>query len=136
MDTNITPLKTGLISALATILLAGCATSPDTTQADPFDDFIQVSELEPMKVVRFRHQYSYKQLTEDYVVLNSRQDYYLVAFKRRCRELNQYAIKPDIRYDSKALYPGTDTIRGCPIDEIYRIDKGQAEELELIAAAL
>ena len=92
-----------------------------------------MAELAPLKVVRFRHQYSYKQLNERYIVLRSRQDYYLAAFKRRCRELNLYEIEPDIRRDANALYAGIDTIRGCPIGEIYQIDKTQAEELELIA---
>lgn len=136
MDRITTLARLVLSGACLVILLVGCATSADTSETDAIDDFIKVSELEPLKTVRFRHQYSYKQLTEDYVVLASREDRYLVAFKRRCRELNQYEVRPDIRYDANALRAGIDTIRGCPIGEIYQIDTAQAEELELIADKL
>ncbi|MGB5257770.1 MAG: DUF6491 family protein [Woeseiaceae bacterium] len=136
MNTTSTLQRLGLTSACLAILLVGCATPADTSKPDPIDDLIKVSELEPLKTVRFRHQYSYKQLSEDYVVLASREDRYLVAFKRRCRELNQYEIRPDIRYEANVLRAGLDTIRGCPIGEIYQIDKALAEELELIANEL
>lgn len=126
-------MRTAVVGACAVCFLPGCATTQETKETDAIDDFIEVAELESLKVVRFRHQYSYKQLTEDYVILTSRDDYYLAAFKRRCRELNDYLITPDIRYDSNTLRAGIDTIRGCPIGEIFQIDKGQAEELEHIA---
>lgn len=125
-------LKPVLLTALITLLLQGCATPQVADEDVAIDDFIVVSALEPLKVARFRHQYSYRQLTENYVVLTARDDYYLVGFKRRCRELNMRPIEPDVRYDRNMLRVGADTIRGCYINSIFAIDRAQAEELEHI----
>lgn len=113
-------------------LLVGCATQSGPTETDAIADFIVVSELEPLDVVRFRDQFNYKRLTDDFLVLTSRDDYYLVEFRRRCRELNRNEITPDLRYDRNVLRAGIDTIRGCRIERMFVIDKGQAEELEHI----
>jgi hypothetical protein len=121
-----------LLAALSAALLQGCAPAQVADENVPIDDFIVVSELEPTKVARFRHQYNYKQLTEHYIVLVSRDDYYLVEFRRRCRELNMLPIEPDIRYERNTLRAGVDSIRGCYIRRIFAIDKTQAEELENI----
>ena len=124
-----------LTAALMAALVSGCATQPETEEQDAIADFIVVAELEPLDVVRLgpiRQQWNFKQLNEYYVVLRARDDYYLVEFRRRCRELNRNDITPDIRYDSNRLRPGIDTIRGCVIDRMFAIDKGQAEELEHI----
>ena len=104
-----------LTAALMAALVSGCATQPETEEEDAIADFIAVAELEPLDVVRLgpiRQQWNFKQLNEDYVVLRARDDYYLVEFRRRCRELNRNDITPDIRYDSNRLRPGIDTIRG------------------------
>jgi len=110
-------------------ILAGCAArpGPDTDQA--VADFINVSELEELRTVRTRHQYSYTQVTERYIVLKERKERYLVEFSRRCRELNEDQITPDIRRESNVLRSGADTIRGCHIKRMFAIDIGQAEEL-------
>ncbi len=125
-------LKSVLPAVLTAVLWQGCATPQVADENVAIDDFIVVSELEPLKVARFRHHYSYKQLTEHYVVLNARDDYYLVGFKRRCRELNMRPIEPDVRYERNTLRVGADTIRGCYINSIFSIDRAQAEELEHI----
>jgi len=117
---------------LAAALLSGCAAQTGPTKSDAIADFIAVSNLEAQDQLRFRDQFNYTQLTEKYLILKARDDYYLVEFKRRCRELNRNEITPDIRYDRSVLRAGIDTIRGCPIERLFAIDKGQAEELEHI----
>jgi len=125
-------LASGLI-ALA-VLLTGCAGQTQQEETDAIADFIAVAELESLDVVRmgFARHWNFKQLNEEYVVLKARDDYYLVEFRRRCRELNRNDITPDKRYDSNVLRAGIDTIRGCIIERMFAIDKGQAEELEHI----
>lgn len=125
-------LKPVLPALLAAALLQGCAAPKVADENVAIEDFIVVSELEPLKVVHFRHQYDYKQLTENHVVLTARDDYYLVGFKRRCRELNMRPVVADVRYERNTLRVGADTIRGCYIGSIYAIDRTQAEELENI----
>jgi len=128
-------LKPDWPALFTALLLAGCATPQSTDEDIAIEDFIVVSELEPLKVARFRHQYSTRQLTENYVVLTARDDDYLVGFKRRCREYNMRPIRPDVRYETNVLRAGADTIRGCHIGSIYAIDRTQAEELKNIGQA-
>lgn len=121
-----------LAATMTAVLTLGCAAQPDATATDPVDDFIVVSELEALDTVRFRAQFNYKVITDEYVVLTSREDYYLAQFQRRCRELDEIEVVPDIRYDRNMLRAGIDTIRGCRIDRLFAIDKAQAQELEIL----
>ena len=112
--------------------LLGCAAQPRESATDAVDDFIVVSELEALDVVRFREQFDYKIISDEYVVLTSRGDYYLAQFRHRCRELYQYEVRADIRFDRNQLRAGTDTIRGCLIDRLFAIDGAQVQELEIL----
>ena len=123
-------------AALLTMtLLAACAAEPDTRVDDAVADFIVVSELEELRRVRRWPQPSYKQIKNRHIILKSHNDRYLVAFRRRCHELDQITIRPDIRHEANVLRPGFDTIRGCIIDRIYAIDDAQAQELEQLGKA-
>lgn len=113
-------------------LLLGCSAQPRASATDAVDDFIVVSELEALDVVRFRDQFNYKIISDEYVVLTSRGDYYLAQFRHRCRELDEYEVRADIRLDRNKLRAGIDTIRGCRIDRLFAIDEAQAQELEIL----
>ena len=124
-----------IIAGLSIALLTACAAQPDSREEDRVADFIAVSELEESSKVRMRHQFSYKEITNRYVVLQAHNDYYLVEFRRRCHELGHDTITPDIRHERNVLRPGVDTIRGCRIDRIFVIDETQAQELEQLGKA-
>lgn len=121
-----------LTAALIAPLLLGCAGQPGPSATDAVDDFIVVSELEALDVARFRDQFNFKIITDEYVVLTSRGDYYLARFRRRCHELNQKEFAPDIRFNRNKLRAGIDTIRGCRIDRLFAIDEAQAQELQIL----
>lgn len=118
-------------TTIATILF-GCASQPGADTDDAVADFIVVSELQELTVVRFRDRYSYRPVGKEYVILKTRDDYYLVAFARRCHELDDLKVTPDIRYDRNRLWAGSDTIRGCRISRMFAIDEAQAQELEYL----
>jgi len=122
-------------AALALIFLAGCAaqSGPDKNQA--VTDFISVAELEELRKIRTRHQYGFTQLSDQYIILKERGDVYLIEFARRCYELNEDHITPDIRRESNALRSRLDTIRGCRIGRMFAIDAAQAEELQQLGKA-
>lgn len=122
-----------LTLAILTLLLFGCAAQPASRVTEEIADFIAVSELKPLDRVRFRTQFNYEYLSDDYVVLKARGDNYLVEFQRRCRELKEHEIEPDIRFDRNTLRAGFDTIRGCRIGRMFAIDEAQAMELEFLA---
>ena len=126
-------IMTRLTAVLMAAPLLGCAGQPKESATDAVADFIVVSELEALDVVRFRGQFDYKTISDEYVVLTSRGDYYLAQFRRRCHELNEYEFRADIRFDRNQLRAGTDTIRGCLIDRLFAIDGAQAQELEILA---
>ena len=121
--------------ALIAALLASCAAHTGPTVDDAIADFVSSSELEEMDIIRTRDQYGISELTERYIVLRTRKDVYLVRFDRRCPELNQLKVTPDIRYDKDALRPRLDTIRGCRIKKIFAIDEAGAEELKMLSNA-
>lgn len=118
------------------ILVSGCATQPASTENEALSDFVVVSELEPLDVVRFRDQFSIRPLTDHYALLKARGDHYLVQFRYRCHALYENRFPPDIRHDRNALRAGIDTLRGCRIDQIFSVDESQAEELKLLANGL
>lgn len=118
------------------VLLSGCATQSASTANDALSDFVVVSELEPLDVVRVRDQFNTRPLTDHYALLQTRGDHYLVQFRHRCHELYETRFPADIRRDRHNLRPGIDTIRGCRIDQAFSVDESQAEELKLLANGL
>lgn len=124
-----------LILVLAFWWLAGCAAQPDPRVDDAIDDYVFLSALEETDSIRTREQFAISEITERYIFLRTRKDVYLVEFTRRCHELNEPRVTPDIRFDSKTLRPHLDTIRGCRIEKIFPINEAEAQELELLALA-
>ena len=124
---------------LATVILlglfAGCATSSESEISDAVSDYIKVAELENQDSIRTMGKFSYRIISQRYVTLEAHKENYLVEFSRRCHELTQYEVTPDIRYEKNILRTRFDTIRGCRIGQIYAIDKGQAEELRNLGEA-
>lgn len=122
--------------ALAAVLLVGCAAQKESDVSSTIDDFVQVSALEEQDAVRTGGQFAYDYLTERYVILTTRKDKYLVEFHRRCYELKEQDVTPDIRRDRNVLRAREDTIRGCRIHRLYAIDEGHADELQSLGKAL
>jgi len=124
-------------ATLMLALMSACATQADTDDSAAIDDFIAISDLHEVRIVRTLDDFDYDALTDRYVIVEARRDYYLVELYGRCRELmTEYAdIQPDIRPEAKAIRTGEDTIRGCRIKAMYEIDKVQAMELNEIGEA-
>lgn len=120
---------------LIVALLAGCAAQPDTKVDDAIEDFVAVSGLEELDSIKSREQFGIAELSERYILLRTRNDTYLARFTRRCYELNENQVTPDVRYDRWTLRARLDTIRGCRIEKFFAIDAAQAEELEMLAMA-
>lgn len=118
-----------LLLALFAMLQTGCSTRQDPEISVAVEDFIAVAELPELDRIRTRGDFSWDELSQRFIIVMTRDGEYLVRFGRRCRELNELPVQPDVRYDSKALRPRFDTIRGCRIDAMYAIEPGQADEL-------
>lgn len=126
-----------LVIAISTSVLFACASSNSRQVTDAVDDFIQVAELEELDIIRTNptDQFIYDELSDEYIILRTRRDYYLAKFARRCHELRDRTPTPDVRREPNTLRARFDTIRGCRIGNIYAIDKAQAEELEHLGYA-
>lgn len=121
-----------LILLFASILLvfqAGCATRQDPKVSVAIEDFIVAAELEGLDMIRTRNHYGWEYLSDQFIIVKTRDGEYLLRFQRRCRELYEVPVQPDIRYETNVLRARFDTIRGCRIDTIYAIEPGQADEL-------
>lgn len=120
-----------------TVLLSGCATSSESRVSEAVSDYISAAELEEQDSIRTMTMgdFSHHIISQRYVTLETRKESFLVAFSRRCHELTERKVTPDIRYEKNILRARFDTIRGCRIGRIYAIDKGQAEELKNLGEA-
>lgn len=112
------------------VFVTGCAEMPEANEADQaISDFVVVGELESLDGIRLRDRDSWARLTDYYVVYTTRDGEYLFEFTRPCRELTDPTrVTPDTRHDNR-IRAGFDTLRGCRIHRIYRLDEGQAEEI-------
>ena len=115
----------------AAILLASCAsTDPQAGRIQAVDDFVEVGELEPVKEIRYRRDLRHEYLNDEYAFVKTRKQDYLVKFARRCAELRDNTrVTPDVRREANVVRARFDTIRGCRIEHIYPVNKGQVEEL-------
>ena len=119
-----------------TVLLSGCATSSDNRVNDSVADYIGAAELAPLDKIRTYGDYSYRDISQRYIIVATRRETFLVEFARDCPELDELRVTPDYRYETNALRVRFDTIRGCRIGKIYAVEEGQAEELEHLGDAL
>lgn len=122
-----------ILSSLAA--LAACGAMPEQSEDQAVADFIAVSAPAQHDSIRTRGQWGYEAVGERYVILDSGFGQYLVEFRRRCHELDERQVKPDLRYQRNVLRARFDTIRGCMIERLYAIDDAAAVELKQLVSA-
>lgn len=121
--------------AIVATLIVGCAAKTQSqhsramTVNTAIEDFIEVEALTQTDVIRSMQELHYKVITDRYVIVHDRRTSYLTKFGRRCVELYQTEVTPDIRRERNTLRAKTDSLRGCRIDSIYKVSDGQADEL-------
>ena len=124
-----------LFALVILVLQAGCAARKDPAVSVAVEDFIAVAQLEELDKIRTRNDYSWEYLSERFISVKTRDGEYLLRFQRRCRELYEVPVQPDIRFEPNLLRARFDTIRGCRIDKLYAIEPGQADELRQLGWA-
>ena len=118
-------------------LFAACASDAEEKEKSPkeqmneaIDDFVKVSELEPVSRIRASGEIHHEVITEDYVYVRDRRNTWLVEFANTCYDIEGPRVRPDVRQDSKMLRAKFDTIRGCRIAAIYPVTDGMVEEID------
>ncbi len=131
--------KTGrALLALAAVTLAGCA-APGDAESPREDtaivDFIEVNELAEVDRIRTVEPLAAREVNRFYVIASTRREDFLIEYFSRCYAGDDGRVEPDVRRDSRSLYAGADTFRGCRIKAIYALEPGQADELREIGRA-
>ena len=117
------------------VLLTGCGTTiiPQETQA--VRDFVVVSELESVENIRLYRQLYYTYVTDHFLAVSVGNRHYLVEFRTRCGALRSENFTPsmvDHRHDPSYLRT-RDTIRGCPVDSIYKTTAEELKEVKILS---
>lgn len=131
------PITSAAVATLA-LLITACAAPGDTEEPreeSPIVDFIEVNELPAVDKIRTMEQLTARDVNDTYVIVSTRRQDYLLEYHSRCYRRDDGSVEPDVRRDSRALYPGLDTFRGCRIKAIYELEPGQADELRQIGRA-
>jgi hypothetical protein len=81
-------------------------------------------------------QLSSREVNDTYLIVSTRREDFLLEYYSRCRRGADGRVEPDIRQDSRALYPRVDTFRGCRIKAIYALEPGQVEEVRAIGKSV
>lgn len=114
---------------LVAFLLGACATNEEDERPDAIVDFIEVSELEEVTVIRSFQRFDSVELDDRYVILTTGKERYLLAYYGRCPDIVDPRQKADVRREANAIYAKSDTFQGCRIKEIYPISAAQEGEL-------
>jgi len=117
-----------------TALLVACAAAPEP-EREAVQDFVAVRNPEAVDQIKTDNNDSWKELNEYYLIYKARKGDYLVEFARKCWELGDQRIVPDVRWDSTRIRPRFDTIRGCRIHRIYALTEADSTELEELGEA-
>lgn len=124
---------------VASMLLAACAASDekeDRREQTAIADFIATNELESVNAIRTMDQFSSSDVSDLYVIVSTRREDFLLKYYSRCMKRFDGRVEPDVRQDSRALYPKSDTFRGCRIKAIYALQPGQADEIKKLGRSV
>jgi hypothetical protein len=116
-------------------ILAGCASSGDTITKDTEQavrDFIVVRDLETTEKIRTANDDQWQDIDQNFVLYLKRKEAYLLEFSRRCHELYEYPVVPDVRDSSNTIRARFDTLRGCRIAKMYALTEAEVVELREI----
>lgn len=124
---------------IAAVLLTACAALDDKQgrrEETAIADFIEVNELASVNSIRTLEQLSSSSASELYIIVSTRREDYLLEYYSRCTKRFDGRVEPDVRQDSRALYPKIDTFRGCRIKALYALEPGQADEIKALGRSV
>ena len=120
-------------TAFVITLLSACAAqdeaiTQDTEQA--VRDFIAVRQLAETDKMRTSNNDRWEEIDQNFIIYSVRREVFLVEFARRCHELDEYPVVPDVRNSGNTIRSRFDTIRGCRIARIFPLTEDEVAELE------
>jgi len=127
-----------LLLIIFSALLVGCASTTEEDRDDDtaFVDFIEVNELESVDLIRTMDQLSSIPLNDEYIIVSTRRESFLLEYFSRCWSSFEGRPEPDVRRDARAIYARIDTFRGCRIKAIYPLEAGHVDELRQLGQSV
>ena len=122
------------IALLVVVLVAaGCASQErartnDVEQA--VRDFIDVTELHEVDEIRTSNRDRWDKIDQNFIIYSTRSQAYLVEFVRRCWELDDNTVVPDVRHTAGRIEARSESIRGCRIARVFALTEAQTAELK------
>lgn len=124
-----------VLAIIVMLALTSCASQEDVITKDveqAVRDFIDVRELESVSEIPSANRDSWEAIDQNFILYKTRKQTYLVEFVRRCRELDEYPVVPDVRTTPNKIYTRFDTIRGCRIANAFALSEGELAEIEAL----
>ena len=132
-----------LFAICAPLFLIACASSsspsPEGRYVESVRDFIEVSQLTEVDLIRHQEQTKYLYVNQYFVVMPAGRDHYLIEFRKPCEAMTRRVWTGDmidIRVSARVLHADHDTLRGCNIDKIYELSEAQLHELSTLKPVL
>ncbi len=127
--------RMALTAMIGVAMLAACAArkelvTQDTEQA--VRDFIEVRQLAETDLMRTSNDDHWDLIDQNFIIYEARKKMFLVEFSRRCFELDEFPVVPDVRSSGNTVRARFDTLRGCRIARIFPLTEGEVEELKSI----
>ena len=133
---------------LSLLLLAGCATSDEREEdeesarppggrgrasAEELREYLRNVQPEPVTAVRFKEPLRYKAINYYFAIMDTREGPHLIELSWECKELGSRQIYTDMadRREKKGILRAQiDTLRGCRIENFYKLPALDAVEGE------
>ena len=119
----------------APLMLAACATQDEQITQDveqAVRDFIDVGQLHEVDEIRTGTRDRWEKIDQNFILYTTNNQIYLVEFVKRCWELDELPVVPDVRQSTSRIRARFDTIRGCRIARLFALNEGQTAELKNI----
>ena len=92
--------------------------------------YIEANQLEPLSHLRYQDPFKYSYHNDRFVTIETNAGPFLVEMRHACPDLGSrdvYSDMADIRANNNMLRIGIDTIRGCRIENIYKLPPNALE---------
>jgi hypothetical protein len=104
---------------------------PSRAHEEELREYILAEQPELKSVVRFKEPLRWKYLNDYFVIMETREGPHLVELAWECKELRSHQIYNDMadrREKRGILRTNIDTIRGCRIENFYKLPASNAVE--------
>ena len=123
--------------ALFVVIMMGCASSQDEAEdyrkppggpgrasAEELREYIDKVQPEAVHVVRYKEPLRWKAINDYFATMETRDGPHLIELSWKCRDLGSneiYVDMADRRYMRGILRARVDTLRGCRIENFYKL---------------